>query len=116
MGSSHAEPMLRNNVGEWPRDQARMWNPVTNLPAVLEYWEQRVRENGRYENVYTVGMRGIHDGAMPGGGTLEEKRDDWKRSSACSAEMLARHVDPDASRVPQIFCPTKKCWTFISPA
>jgi hypothetical protein len=50
MGSSHAEPMLRNNVGEWPREQAKMWNPVTNLPGILEYWEQRVRENGRYEN------------------------------------------------------------------
>ena len=27
MGSSHAEPMLRNNVGEWPRDQAKSGTP-----------------------------------------------------------------------------------------
>ena len=52
-----------------------MWNPVTNLPAILEYWEQRVRDNGRYENVYTMGMRGIHDNSMPGTGTIAEKRD-----------------------------------------
>ena len=108
MGSSHAEPMLRNNVGEWPRGQARMWNPVTNLPAVLEYWEQRIRENGRHENVYTVGMRGIHDGAMPGGGTLDEKRDRLEKIIRLQREMLARHVAPDASRVPQIFVPYKE--------
>src|SRR5207249_1927956 len=27
MGSSHCEQMLRNNVSEWPHDQAAMYNP-----------------------------------------------------------------------------------------
>ena len=108
MGSSHAEPMLRNNVGEWPRDQGAKWNPVTNLPAILDYWEQRVRENGRYENVYTVGMRGIHDNAMPGGGTLLEKRERLEEIIELQRGMLAKHVDADPSRVPQIFCPYKE--------
>ncbi len=108
MGSSHAEPMLRNNVGEWPKDQAKMWDPVANLPGVLEYWEQRVRENGRYENVYTVGMRGIHDSGMPGGGTLDEKRERLEKIIGLQREMLARHVHRDASRVPQIFVPYKE--------
>src|SRR5206468_4047788 len=61
MGSSHAEPMLRNNVGEWPHDKAADWNPVTNLPAILDYWEQRVRENAKFESTWTLGMRGVHD-------------------------------------------------------
>ena len=108
MGSSHAEPMLRNNVGEWPHGDAENWNPVTNLPAILDYWEQRVRENGRYENVYTVGMRGIHDGAMPGGGTIPEKRDRLQNIIGLQREMLSKHVNPDAGRVPQIFCPYKE--------
>jgi lysophospholipase L1-like esterase len=108
MGSSHAEPMLRNNVGEWPHDQANMWNPVTNLPRILEYWEQRVRENGRYENVYTVGMRGIHDGSMPGGGTLDEKRDRLEKIIGLQREILTRQLNADASRVPQIFVPYKE--------
>jgi hypothetical protein len=108
MGSSHAEPMLRNNVGEWPHSEAENWNPVTNLPAILGYWEQRVRENGRYENVYTVGMRGIHDGAMPGGGTIPEKRDRLQDIVRLQREMLSKHVNPDAGRVPQIFCPYKE--------
>jgi hypothetical protein len=108
MGSSHAEPMLRNNVGEWPHGEASNWNPVTNLPAILNYWEQRVRENGRYENVYTVGMRGIHDGAMPGGGTIPEKRDRLEKIVDLQRAMLSRHVNPDTRRVPQIFCPYKE--------
>jgi len=108
MGSSHAEPMLRNNVGEWPHDQAEKWDPVTNLPAILDYWETRVRENGKFENVYTVGMRGVHDSGMPGGGTLDEKRQRLEKIIALQRDMLARHVNPDPSRVPQIFCPYKE--------
>jgi hypothetical protein len=108
MGSSHAEPMLRNNVGEWPHDQAQKWNPVTNLPAILDYWEQRVRENGRYENVYTMGMRGIHDGAMPGGGTLAEKRARLEKIIDLQRGMLAKYVNPNPALVPQIFCPYKE--------
>lgn len=108
MGSSHAEPMLRNNVGEWPHDQVKMWNPITNLPGILNYWEQRVRENGHYENIYTVGMRGIHDSGMPGGGTISEKRNRLEKIIELQREMLAKYVSPDTSLVPQIFCPYKE--------
>lgn len=108
MGSSHAEPMLRDNVAEWPHDQAAMWNPVTNLPAILQYWEQRVRENGRYENVYTVGMRGVHDSGMPGGGTLAEKRDRLEHIIDLQRAMIAKYVNPNPALVPQIFCPYKE--------
>ena len=108
MGSSHAEPMLRNNVGEWPHDEANKWSPVTNLSGILDYWERRVRENGRYENVYTVGMRGIHDSGMPGGGTLNEKRERLERIIDLQREMLARNVNPNPATVPQIFVPYKE--------
>jgi hypothetical protein len=108
MGSSHCEQMLRNNVDEWDKEKYGDWNPVTNLQSILEYWETRVRENGKFDNVYTVGMRGIHDGAMPGGGTIEEKRQRMEKIIGLQREMLARHVNPDPSQVPQIFCPYKE--------
>jgi hypothetical protein len=108
MGSSHAEPMLRNNVSEWPHDKADDWNPVTNLRGILDYWESRVRENGKYENVYTVGMRGIHDSAMPGGGRIDEKRERLERIVGLQREMLTKHVNADVASVPQIFCPYKE--------
>src|SRR5688572_9655450 len=65
MGSSHAEPMLRNNVGEWKADK-NDYNFRKNPDGVTAYWEERVKESGRYENIYTIGMRGIHDSPILG--------------------------------------------------
>src|SRR5205085_6440229 len=65
MGSSHAEPMLRNNVTEW-KDKPEAFNYIKNPEGVRRYWEERVRENGRFENIYTLGMRGIHDSPIQG--------------------------------------------------
>ena len=108
MGSSHCEQMLRDNVGEWDDRAFGEYNFVTNPGGVLKYWEQRLRENGKFENIYTLGMRGIHDGAMPGGGTTLEKADRLQKIIQAQREMLARNVNPDVAQVPQIFCPYKE--------
>ncbi len=108
MGSSHCEQMLRDNVDEWARDGHGDYNFVTNPDGVLKYWEERVRENGKYENIYTLGMRGIHDSGMPGGGTPREKAERLHTIIADQRAMLARWVNPDVTRVPQIFCPYKE--------
>ena len=108
MGSSHCEQMLRNNVSEWDEKALGDYNFVTNPGGVLNYWEQRVRANGRFENIYTLGMRGIHDGGMPGGGSPAEKAARLHTIIAGQREMLARLVNPDLAAVPQIFCPYKE--------
>ena len=108
MGSSHCEQMLRDNVDEWARDGHGEYNFVTNPDGVLKYWEQRVRENGKYENIYTLGMRGIHDSGMPGGGTAREKAGRLHTIITDQRAMLARWVNPDDAQVPQIFCPYKE--------
>jgi len=108
MGSSHCEQMLRNNVSEWDEKNNGEYNFVTNPDGVLKYWEQRVRENGKFENTYTVGMRGIHDGGMPGGGTQREKAARLKTIITDQRAMLARNVNTNVAAVPQIFCPYKE--------
>jgi len=108
MGSSHCEQMLRNNVDEWARDGQGDYNFVTNPDGVLKYWEQRVRENGRFENSYTLGMRGIHDSGMPGGGTAREKAERLHTIIAAQRDLLARLVNTNVAQVPQIFCPYKE--------
>jgi hypothetical protein len=108
MGSSHAEPMLRNNVGEWPHDRAADYNYVTNRDGVRKYWEDRVAANGRYENIYTIGMRGIHDSNMQGPKTDAERIRVLEQVFADQRSMLARHVRPDVERVPQMFCAYKE--------
>jgi hypothetical protein len=108
MGSSHAEPMLRNNVSEWPHDRAADYNYVTNRDGVLKYWEERVAANGRYENIYTLGMRGIHDSAMQGPKTNPERIRVLAQIFADQRALLAKHVNPDVGQVPQIFCAYKE--------
>jgi hypothetical protein len=108
MGSSHAEPMLRNNVTEWNPATDGQWDYDTNRDGIDRYWEVRVRENGRYENVYTLGMRGIHDSAMPGGGTVADKVARLRRVIDDQRGILARQVNARVERVPQVFVPYKE--------
>lgn len=108
LGSSHAEPMLRNNVGEWPHDRAADYNYVTHRADVLRYWDERLATNGRYENIYTLGMRGIHDSAMQGPATDTERLRVLDQVIADQRDLLARRVDAEVSRVPQIFCAYKE--------
>ena len=108
MGSSHCEQMLRDNIGEWNDKALGEYNFVTNPKGVLNYWEQRVRENGKFESIWTLGMRGISDGAMPGGGTAQEKAARLQTIIADQREMLARDVNTNVAAIPQIFCPYKE--------
>ncbi|MDI7774912.1 glycosyl hydrolase 115 family protein [Asticcacaulis sp. EMRT-3] len=106
MGSSHAEPMLRNNVGEWTDDPAN-FNYATHPDEVKAYWRARLKTNGKYENIYTLGMRGIHDSAMVGAKTSEEKRALLNRVLHDQRQLLADEVGaPDT--LPQVFVPYKE--------
>src|SRR6266536_3494552 len=107
MGSSHAEPMLRNNVGEW-KDKPEDYDYTRNREGVRHYWEERVAANGRFENVYPLGMRGIHDSAMRGPKTTPERIKLLEQIFADQRALLAQYVNPDVSKVPQIFCPYKE--------
>jgi hypothetical protein len=107
MGSSHAEPMLRNNVGEWtaPKDD---YNYVANRDGVLAYWEERMRTNGAFENIYTLGMRGIHDSHMVGPKTDAERIATLEAIFADQRALIAKHANPQVERVPQMFCAYKE--------
>lgn len=107
MGSSHAEPMLRNNVGEWtgPKDA---YNYITNRDGVLKYWDERMTSNGKFENIYTLGMRGIHDSNMVGPKTDAERIAALERIFADQRALIAKHVRPEVEQVPQMFCAYKE--------
>ena len=107
MGSSHAEPMLRNNVTEWT-DKPENYDYTKNRTGVLRYWEERVEQNGRYENIFTIGMRGIHDSPIVGPKTQAERIQVLENIFADQRMLLEKHVGTEASNVPQIFCPYKE--------
>jgi hypothetical protein len=108
VGSSHCEPLLRNNVDEWDKQTMGDWNYVTNSAKILSYWDERVSSNAAFESIHTIGMRGIHDGAMPGGGTLDEKARRMEKIIADQRGILGKHLGGNATKVPQIFCPYKE--------
>ena len=107
MGSSHAEPMLRNNVTEWT-DNPDNYDFTKNREGVLKYWEDRAAQNGQYENIYTIGMRGIHDSPIVGPKTQPERIEVLQNIFSDQRSLLAKHVNPDVTKVPQIFCPYKE--------
>lgn len=107
MGSSHAEPMLRNNVGEW-KGPAAAYDYAKNPDLVRDYWRDRLRSNGSFENVYTLGMRGIHDSGIVGVEGVEAQRTLLNRIIADQRRLLARNVSPDIERLPQVFTPYKE--------
>ena len=53
-------------------------------------------------------MRGVHDSGMPGGGSAREKAARLHSIITAQRELLVRHVDPDVTQIPQIFCPYKE--------
>ena len=107
MGSSHAEAMLRNNVGEWKAPVDR-YDYAANPDGVRAYWEERVKANAGYENIWTIGMRGLHDTGMVGTRTVEDRVRLLDRIVADQRAMIDRHVPGGAAKAPQIFVPYKE--------
>lgn len=108
IGTSHCEPMMRNTNGEWKRDGVGEYDYVHNSTYVLSFWEQRVKEVAGLDNLYTLGMRGVHDGAMNGAKTIEEQKAVLTRVLKDQRDLLANYVNKDVTKVPQVFIPYKE--------
>lgn len=108
IGTSHCEPLMRNNVGEWKVSERGEYNYITNRESVQSYWTERLKEAGRYENFYTIGMRGIHDSGMEGVKTLQEKTDALQQVINDQRTLLSKYVKKDVAEIPQAFVPYKE--------
>lgn len=105
MGSSHCEQMLRNNEDEWKNvGTYGDFNYITNRRTMIDYWEERVRTNGRYENIYTLGLRGIHDYPMEGARTTEERTALMQRALDDQRDIIRRNISTPVEEVPQMLC------------
>ena len=90
IGTSHCETMMRNTNGEWKRDGEGEYDYVHNSGEVLSFWEQRVKEMAWSDNLYTLGMRGVHDGAINGAKTIEEQKKVLTRVLKDQRELLTK--------------------------
>lgn len=105
MGSSHCEQMLRNNEDEWKNvGTYGDFNYITNRQTMIGYWEERVRTNGKYENTYTLGLRGIHDYPMEGAQTTQERVRLMQQAIDDQRDILRRNIDRPVEDIPQVLC------------
>ena len=107
IGTSHCEPMVRNTNGEWRRVGKGDYNYVTNRRNVLDFWEERVKQLSHSDDIYTLGMRGVHDSGMQGAKTVEEQKDVLTQVLKDQRELLARYKG-DVTKVPQVLIPYKE--------
>ena len=108
IGSSHCEPILRSNTGEWDKKKRGAYNFITNRSAVLDYWKERLVEVKGQEALFTIGMRGIHDGSMEGVKTADEKLRGLQSVIDSQRELIAKYYSKDVENVPQVFIPYKE--------
>lgn len=108
IGSSHAEPMLRNNVDEWKEKTMGEFNFMTNHDTIYRYWEDRVIQSKGFNAFYTLGIRGVHDSKMLGANTLQEQKEVMDKAVKEQREMLMKHINPAIEKVPQAFIPYKE--------
>lgn len=103
VGTSHAEPMLRNNVDEWKKDAMGQFNYVSNKENVYKYWEDRVKESKNVDAIFTMGMRGVHDSKMEGVKNNKEGAELLTHILADQRQLIEKYINPDATKVPQAF-------------
>jgi len=118
LGTSHHEPMMRAQK-EWTvfGDQYgghANWDYRKNRDGLYRFWEDRIKENKDYEKIITVGMRGDGDEAMIKDGKIDEIIALYEQIIADQREIIAKHINPDVTRVPQVWCLYKEVEDFFN--
>ena len=108
--TSHCEPMLFNNAApsEWERQRDGEWNYLTNKQTIWKKFDDRLQQTASYDNIYTMGMRGLHDEAMKGSTDPKVRARTLEQVFADQREILQRHKGKAVEDIPQIFVPYKE--------
>ena len=108
IGTSHCEPMMRCALGEWDRKKNGAYNYPQNRERVLRFWKERLAELKNSENIYTIGMRGIHDDMMEGVRNIEEYKFYLNKVIEDQRRLLKNNIDENVGAIPQVFIPYKE--------
>jgi len=116
MGTTHQEPMLRAQK-EWDRRYQRTlgsWNYYKNPDVLQSFWREGIRRNKSYESIITLGLRGANDTPMIPGGTVAQSMALLEEIVAVQRKMIAEEIDPDVTKVPQLWCLYKEVQEFYN--
>lgn len=108
--TSHCEPLLFNNaaLSEWDKERDGEWNYETNKETILKKLDDRIRETAQYDNIYTMGMRGLHDEAMKGSTDPTDRARTLEKVFAQQRNILEKYKHKKANKLQQIFVPYKE--------
>ena len=106
--SSHVEMMLRSNPREWDPKTMGPYNYFTNKQRMLDYWDEGVKKFGKFENLYTVGLRGLDDFPMAGADTPQGMARILENVFAEQRKILTKDLGKPADQIPQAFTPYKE--------
>ncbi len=108
--TSHCEPLLFNNAStkEWDKKVDGEWNYETNSENILKKLDNRIRETAQYDNIYTTGLRGLHDEAMKGSKDPVVRARTLEDVIAKQRAILEKYKHKKAVQIPQIFVPYKE--------
>jgi hypothetical protein len=98
MGTSHEEPMMRAEK-EWTAGHHGAWDFTANQKEIDEFWRTGMERDKNYEEVVTLGMRGEGDTPMSASANTEL----LERIVADQREILMKTVNPNLSKVPQVW-------------
>jgi hypothetical protein len=98
MGTSHHEPMMRAQQ-EWKRHGKGPWDYTLNKQELDDFWRYGVRRNKNLEELTTIGMRGDGDMAM----SADTNTALLERIVADQRKILSEEVNPDVTRIPQVW-------------
>lgn len=101
VGSSHAEPMLRNNVDEWKEDSMGAFNYVSNKTSISNYWKGRIKDTQGLQAIFTLGIRGVHDSGMEGVENNKEAAAVLQTVFNDQREMLKSELKQEITQIPQ---------------
>jgi hypothetical protein len=106
MSTSHEEPMMRAEK-EWkPADGP--WDYTINSQRIDEFWRTGMEREKNYEEVVTLGMRGVNDTPMSDSANTEL----LEKIVAKQREILKETVNPDLTKVPQVWALYKEVQTY----
>ena len=108
--TSHCEPLLFNNaaLSEWDKSRDGDWDYETNGATIMKKLDDRIRETAAYDNIYTMGMRGLHDEAMHGSTDPKDRARTLEKVFEEQRAILEKYKHSDARDIRQIFVPYKE--------
>jgi hypothetical protein len=98
IGTSHHEPMMRAHK-EWDRYGKGAWDYGKNETVLKDFWRGGLRASRGTEKVVTLGMRGDGDEPM----SEESNVALLERIVKDQREIIAQQINPDMSKVPQVW-------------